>query len=273
MLNTIKESIKITNENIVLATPLILFSLLSTVYMIFSNGKSLIGTFFTIFLFFLMFCAFISGWFFMASRVVKEPDVDKNLLITQSFFAGVGEYFLQIIGFVIIVVMLSLGIYTCSLVIGKYFIGNPGITYNQVSSAIVSVEAMKSFLMSLSNEQLIKINLWNLLLFAAMLINYFLIMFFAPAMYFKNKNPFSAFFISLKDLFSRKFFQNCGLYIFAAFGYFLLSILTAIFSSNIIAHFILTLLNFYFASFVVILVFNYYYSNFAKIGSNIDKMI
>jgi len=273
MFKTIKESIKITNENIVIATPLILFSLLSTIYLIFSTGKSSIATLFTIILFFLMLCAFLSGWFYMIMKAVKEPDIDKNTLITESFFSGVGEYFLSAIGMVFILLFLSFGIFALAVIAGKYFIGNPGVTYAQLSEAMATVESMKSLLTSLSPEQLLKINLWNGLMFFAMTLNYFIVMFYAPAIYFKKKNPFIAFFVSLKDIFSRKFFSNCGLYILVTFGYFLLSILTTILNSNIFAHFILTLLNFYFVSFCAVLIFNYYYSNFAKIGSNIDQTV
>ena len=273
MLRTIKESIKITNENIVIATPLILFSLLSTIYLIFSTGKSPIATLFTIILFFLMLCAFLSGWLYMIMKAVKEPDVDKNALITESFFSGVGEYFLPAAGMVFILLILSFCIFVLAVIAGKHFIGNPGVTYAQFSAAMANVESMKNFLTSLNQEQLLKINLWNSLMFLAMTLNYFLVMFYAPAMYFKKKNPFIAFFISVKDLFSRKFFGNCGIYIFVTFGYFLLSILTTIFNSNIFAHFVLTLLNFYFVSLCAVLIFNYYYSNFAKIGSNIDQTV
>ena len=119
--------------------------------------------------------------------------------------------------------------------------------------------------MGLSEEQLFKLNAWNLLLFGTMSVNYFLIMFYSPALFFKEKNPFKAFFLSLKDLFSKKFLENFGLYLMLFVSYFVLSVLSTLFGANIVIHFIFTLINFYYLVFIAVLVINYYYSKFVKI--------
>ena len=209
----------------------------------------------------------------MVMKAVKEPTVDKNNLISESFFSGVGEYFVPIMGMIIIMAVISSIVIVAATFLGKYYIGNPGISSTELSNALYSIDTMKNFVESLTQEQLIKINLWNALLFIALLINEFVIMLYAPSIFFKKKNPFIAFFISIKDLFSRHFFKNIGIFLFVFIIYTTLSTLTTIFNNNIIAHFILTLANFYFISYLVVLVFNYYYSNYAKIGSNIDQNI
>ena len=71
MFKTIRESFKITNGNIVIATPLIFFSLISSLYMIFSAAGNKIGIIFSVILFFLMFGAFLSGWIYIIIRAVK----------------------------------------------------------------------------------------------------------------------------------------------------------------------------------------------------------
>jgi len=228
---------------------------------------------FSIILLFLMLCAFLSGWLYMAAKIVKEPNIDKNILITESFFSGVGEYFLSMMGMVFIVLILSICFYIGTVVLGKHLIGSVGVTNAQVSSAMISTEAMKNFVLSLTSEQIVKINLWIALMSVSTLFYHFITMFYVPAMYFKKKNPFVAFLISLKDLFSRKFLQNCVLFIYATCGYFLLYFLAVLFDINKFTHFIFTLLFFYFISFVVVLIFNFYYANYAKVGSCIDKTV
>lgn len=271
MFKIIRESFSITNNYIIIATPLILFSLITSLYMIFSGHGSNLGLIFSVVLFCLMVAAFLSGWFFMIVKAVQEPDGKSSLL--SEFPAGVGEYFVPILGFLFNTFIISSVIIIGAFLFGKKFIGNAGITANELSAAFASVEAMKSFASSLSDEQLMKINQWNLLLFSTMIFNYFILMFYAPTMFFKRKNPFVALWLSIRDLFSARFFKNVGLFCLIFVTYMILSAFNALFGSNIIVHFILTLINFYYVTYVAILIFNYYYANFAKIGSNVDKVV
>ena len=272
MFKTIRESLKITNENIVLATPLIFFSLISSLYMIFSAGGNTIGLIFSVILFFLMIGAFISGWFYLIIRAVKEPDVESSQLISE-FPSGVGEFFLSALGMIIQVAVISSLIVLGVVILGKKIIGTAGISYAQFIQAASSVETMKAFVGSLSDEQLLKINYWNLLIFAAMVFNYFILMLYPAVVFFKEKNPFKAFFITLKDTFGHRFFKNTGMFLFIFTVYMLISIFTMLMGKNPILHFIITLVNFYYATFIGVLLFNYYYSNFMKIGSNIDATV
>ena len=274
MLKIIKESFRLTNNYLMIATPLILFSLITSLYLIFSAGGSRFGLLLTLILLFLMLGAFLSGWFYMITKAVKDsPEITKDYSFLSEFMTGVGEYFFNILGFIVITAAVSSGIVILSILAGKSLIGNPGVTYAQVSSAAASIEAMKAFSDSLTNEQILKINCWNILLLLTMIFNYLVIMLYAPAMYFKNKNPFVALWLNIKDLFSRRFFKNIGMFLILFVSYFILSMLNAFFGSNIICHFVLTLVNFYYVTFAAILLFNYYYSNFAKIGSEIDEVV
>ena len=272
MFKIIKESFKITNSNIIIATPLIFFSLVSSLYLIFSQGGSQIGLLFSGLLFFLMLGAFLSGWFMMIMKAVKEPEIEDNKLISE-FPSGVGEYFLNILLMVVIISLVTAGIIALAILAGKKYIGGFGVSAAQFGQALADVESMKKFVSSLSQEQLIKINAWNCLLFFAMVFNYFIFMFYPAAIFFKKKNPFIAFWLSLKDTFGRKFFKNIALFIMIFILYMFFSTLTVLFGNNIIVHFILTLINFYYITYIAVLIFNYYYSNFAKIGSNIDTTV
>ncbi len=273
MLNCIKESFNLTNKYIILATPLILFSLLSSLYILFSLGGNLVSLLIALVLFILMLAAFISGWSFMLKTCVQEPERDDPNSLIKDFPAGVGEYFLSVLGLIFIVAVLSIGVLGASYAAGMKLIGNIGISSTAMSGALESTVALKSFLMSLTDEQLFRLNAWNLLLLITMGLEYFLILFYIPAMFFKSKNPFKALFLALKDLFSKKFFGNLGLYLILFISYSILSILTTIFGLNVITHFIFTLINFYYMVFIAVLVFNYYYVNFVKIGGKLDERV
>lgn len=272
MFKTIRESFNITNGNIVIATPLIFFSLISSLYMIFSAAGNKTGLIFSVILFFMMFGAFLSGWFYMIIRAIKEPDIEDSRLISE-FTSGVGEYFLPVMGMIFKIIVLFLIISIVVVITGKKLIGGVGISYNDIMQAASNVDSSKAFVDSLSNEQLVKINAWNLLLLGTGVFTYFILMFYPAAIFFKNKNPFKAFFISLKDTFGHRFFKNVGLFLFITIIYAFISLCTTILGKNIVLHFILTLVNFYYMTFVGVLICNYYYSNFIKIGSNIDTTV
>lgn len=267
-----KESFNITNKYIILATPLILFSLLSSLYILFSINGNLISVIIAIILFTLMFAAFLSGWFYMIKCCICSSEGDNTNSLMKEFPAGVGEYFLPILG-----LMFNTFIFSSILLIISYFagmklIGDIGVSADAVSKAMESMTALKSFMLSLSQEQLIRLNAWNLLLFGMVSVVYFMIMFYSPALFFKQKNPFKAFVVTLKDLFSKKFVKNLVLYLILFAIYFLISILTTILGANIFMHFIFTLINFYYLVFAMVAVYNFYYNNYVKIGGNVDKL-
>lgn len=273
MFRTLRESFKITNNYLIIATPLILFSLFSSIYLILSSGGNTLSLTITAVLSYLMAGAFLSGWFYMIVKAVKNPnDEDKDRLIFE-FPSGVGGYFLSILGFMLIVIFVSIGFIILTVVIGKELIGTVGISLNAFSDALYSFETMKAFLQSLNAEQMHKLKMWNLLLFFGMLTNYFVMMLYSAVLFFKEKNPIKAFLINIKDTFGRKFFKNLFLFIFICITYLVLSLVIALFGKNIFAHFILTLINFYYLTYIAILVFNYYYTNFAKKGSEIDTIV
>ena len=107
MLNCIKDSFRLTNKYIILATPLILFSLLSSLYILFSIGGNLINLLIAVVLFTLMLAAFLSGWFFMIRECIKNPEAEDPNFLIKDFPAGVGEYFLPVIGMLFGVFVIS----------------------------------------------------------------------------------------------------------------------------------------------------------------------
>lgn len=270
-----KKVFELTNRYIILGTPLILFSLLSTIYLAISARGTVIHLLIAIILFALMSAAFIAGWFNMVKTAILEPDREDVNSLIKEFTPGVGEYFLSSLGVIFNVIIVSLVILVAASIIGMKVIGNPDISIEALNAAVQTPESLKVFLASLSKEQLVKINAWNLLLLGAMAFTYFIEILYLLAMFFKNKNPFISFFIGLKDLFSRKFFKTLGIFVLLFVVYSLISILSALFIRSVILHFIITLLNFYFITCASVGVFYYYHNNFVKaqLGQIIDKEV
>lgn len=273
-----KKIINLTNKYIVTATPLILFTLITSVYLsICVNGGKIINLLISFVLLFLMTAAFLAGWFNMLKIAVEKSDDDDdepNSLI-KSFTPGVGEYFLPCTGAILISIIISLILLTITTVIGMHTIGNPQISADAFSNALKDTESLKQFLSGLSSEQLVKISMWNMLFLGTTYINWFLVMFYMPAMFFESKNPFIAFFKSLKRLFSKKFIKNIGIFLLISCIYFIISILSALFAQNAILTFIITLINFYFICATALGIFYYYNHSFIKtqLGQNVDTYI
>ena len=270
-----KKVFEIANKYIVLATPLILFSLVSTVYLAASATGKIINMIVGIILFVLMSAAFVAGWFNMVKLSVSNPDSREPNSLMREFLPGVGEYFLPTLGmFFNFFLLTSVIVYLC-FIIGAKYIGDPGVSVEALSKSLETAQALKAFLAGLTSEQLLKLNYWNLLLMSGLSLSYFLVILYLPALFYKKKNPFLAFLFSIKDLFSKKIFKTIALYLLIFFVNALISILSAIFIGNVIMHFIITLLNFYFITVAAVGIFYYYYKNFVEpqLGQNIDTRV
>lgn len=268
--------LSLTNKYIVLATPLILYSLISSVYLVTSaSGNKIFILLFALILFFFMTSAFLSGWFNMIKLAILAPEKEDPNSLIKEFVPGVGEFFLYTSGAMILVLLIISLLSIISFFIGAHFIGDPGVSAEALAKALQTPSMLKAFIATLSSEQLVKINHWNLLAMATMTVGYFVLFLYMPTLFFKNKNPFKAYFISLKDLFSKKFFKSVGIFLLIFVFNFLISIFSALFAGNAILHFIITLLNFYFITAVGVGIFYYYYNNFVdtRLGQNVDVKI
>lgn len=270
-----KTLFELTNKYIILATPLILFSLFSNVYAIFSVSGRLINILFAMILLTLMSSAFLAGWFNMVKNAVDNKHTTNPNLLIKDFIPGVGEFFLPTLGGLIFLSLFSILLLILAFIFGNHTIGDIGVTATQLSNAMLSQEALKEFLTSLTPEQIIKINKWNILLLLTMAGTYFVQIFYFPAIFYKNRNPFIAMFIGFKDLFSRKFFKTLLISVIILITYLFLSTLLALSGKSIILHFIATLLNFYFLIILSVGIFYYYNTHFvnSNIGQNIDVKI
>ena len=273
MIKNIKTAFSMTFKYINLATPLILYFLISGLYILFFTNGNAISLSIAIVLSFLMLSAFLSGWFAMIKSSILKPEKDNMNSISNDFMPGVGEYFLPVSGAILFALILFIISLLVTYGTGIKFIGDVSISVDSFINSLKNTETLKAFLLSLSKEQLIKLNYWNFLILFSNSVFCFVTMFYFPALFFKSKNIFKALIIGLKDLFSYKFLMNTGIFVFVLFTYILISIMTTICSNNIVLHFLFTIINFYYIVFVAVLIGSYYYNNFVKIGSNIDKKV
>jgi hypothetical protein len=271
----VKKVFELTNKNIVLLTPLLLYSLFSSVYLAVSTlgGKALMMIF-ALLLFFVMTAAFTAGWF----NVIKIAVIDVNnevKTVVKDFVSGVGEYILPSLGLFINVLLISIITLACSYKLGMLLIGDIGVSMETFAKAMESTATLKAFIAGLSLEELTKLSHWNTLLLGVMSLVYFLLILYLPALFYESKNPFRAIFISFKRLFSKQFFKILGIYMLISVVNFVLSLLSAVLTGVTALHFIVTLVNFYFITIVSIGIFYYYYKSFIanKIGCNIDIKI
>lgn len=274
MLKLFKNAFKLTNEGIILATPLILFIWLITIYL--SFAKQVVDTIpealSAIITLLCMVGAFCAGWFYMVKESIElskkefvmDNDRAKEVLnLTKKIPAGIGNYFLSFVGMsllsFIIFALFGIGIYK----IGMHFIGSIDFTAEQIRSAMASPQDMKTFLDSLSIEQLYKLGNWNLLFMAATTLMSFLLMLWVPEIIYQTKNPLLALFNSIKKLFV-KFGKSLALFIYLTILNLVISFANTFSILHPIVYMLMMIVYFYFLVYVIVLIFSYYDREFNK---------
>lgn len=268
MIKYFKTAFKITNENIILATPLVLFLFLLSIYMgIAKNAQETIPSavlLLSTILF--MLSAFFAGWLFMVRRAVEldkkefildEDKAKASFSLIKEFPIGVGEYFLPFIGGFILYLSLFAFVLFVAHQAGMHFIGKVNLNLAELKIALGSPVAMKSLVSSLTTEQLQKLNAWNMLFISTVSAFSFITIFWPAQIVFKTKNPFSAFFHALVFTF-KNFLPAIILFVYISFINFAVSLLNALATVNPLIYFVSLLMYFYFLVYVVVLIFLYY---------------
>lgn len=276
MIKLFKDSFGISYYNIILATPLVLFMVLVSLYLGFSRSTvdTLPEMVLFMFTLWVMFGAFLAAWFFMVKKAVEnsksvyildEDQAKASFNLMREIPAGIGCYFLSFLGFLIlfvtILVLWGAAVYNA----GQSFIGSINLDAAQMKAPISSIQELGVFIDGLSPEQLLKLSQWSFLIFVSNALFSFVFMLWAPEILFSDKNPLTALFKSVKKVFV-KFFKSLKLFIYIAFLNFVLSFLNTFAILNPIAYFLMMILYFYFIVYLVVLVFLYYEREFCKDG-------
>lgn len=281
MIKYFQRAFKITNENIILTTPLVLFLFLLSIYLGLARIapeklSSLILLLITILF---MLSAFFAGWFFMVKRavdldrqefIIDEDKARASFNLLKELPVGIGEYFFSFIGGLILYSALFFLLSFAAYEAGLHLIGKIGVGLLQFKEALASPEAMKALVSSLSPQQLTKLNAWNFLFLSVMAIFSFITLFWGAEIIVKTKNSLIAFFKSLNFMF-KNFLSSIILFIYISSINFVVSFINAVSTINPIIYFVSMLIYFYFVVYVVVLIFLYYDSEIRKNQSNCNS--
>ena len=255
------DALSITNNNIILLSPLILFIMFVSIYLLVSPSNVLWNLLFVLILFFAMTSAFFSGWFYTVALAVKgENDKNDIFSLLKQFPAGVGKHFISFFFMIIIFFLLLTLVIIFSYKTAYMLIGSIGISRPEFFLAMSSSEAMTEMIKSLTVEQQTKLLQWNFYFLFTTTVYSFLIMFWAPEVIFKKDTVINAFIGSLEKLFER-FFKSLAVFAFLMLLYFLIICLSG-FAGIPFAEFLVTVLYFYFLLYAAVLIFLFYKREF-----------
>ena len=235
------DAFKILNKNIILATPLVVFTLFLSIYvgMTPSSGASIAGTLFLLVMLWLMFGAFFAGWFYMVKEAISQKENDLSLL--SKFPTGVGNHFVQFLLMLLVFAVLFVIAIIVTYKIGMAHIGSLGISIEAFKDSLTNAETLKNFMMSLTTEQLTKLNQWNLLSLCASSLLTFLLLLWAPeAIYSESKNPFLTLGKSLIKL-VKKLHLSVLLFFYVTMLNMVISLLITFSMSNTVLYMIATI--------------------------------
>lgn len=256
------EAIKVANSNIILVTPLIIFVIFTTFYMVLSP-LSAVSPLLSLLLLFAIIAMFFSGWLYTIKLAVSaENDKNDSLDLLKKFPSGVGKHFLDLF-FVTLIFFLLLALVIVVTYKSAYLlIGDLGISRPELFFALSSPESMNTLFTNLTTEQQNKLLYWNYYFLLTTTIYSFLIMFWTPEIMFKKESVINSLIGSLLKLF-KKFFKSLSLFMYLMFLYLIISILTILFK-NPVVQYLCTVVYFYFLVYAAVLIFLFYKREFCE---------
>lgn len=286
MINIFKQAAKITNYNIILAIPLIVFVKLLDLYSLYSRNTvdsthELILASVTVLF---MSGAFFASWFYMVkeaidlSKQVFVLDADRAKATMNLFKAlpvGIGKYFLSFVGFYIILFFIQVFATPVVYLLGVNIIGGLDTESMQNLQVIamdpsITNQSMAAFIDKLAPEQIIFFGKWSLLFMLITSIIMYLLMFWIPEIIYKTPNPIVALWRSVVKLF-KDFFSSFRFFISIWLMGFALLFLNTFAVINPLAYIIMNIILFYFTVFVVVAIFLYYDKKFVDMEAVDDE--
>ena len=282
-----KDAIKITNYNIILTIPLIIFVKLLDLYSLYSRYnvdstlKFLIASITVLF----MFGVFCSGWFLMIkgaitlSKKVFVLDNDRAkaaLNLFKVFPEGVGKYFLSFVGVYFIFLLIQTIATPLVYILGVNIIGGLDSESMQhlqkltMDSTLSSGDGMASFIDALSIDQIVFFGKWSLLFTAITSVIMYLLMLWIPEIIYFTTNPFVALWRSLVKLF-KDFFTTVRLFLILWFTGFILLFINTFAVINPFAYILMSIVLFYFSVYFVVLIFLYFDRKYVITDSSEDE--
>ncbi len=286
MINIFKQAAKITNYNIILAIPLIVFVKLLDLYSLYSRNTvdsthELILASVTVLF---MSGAFFASWFYMVKEAIELSkqifvlDADRAKATMNLFKVlpvGIGKYFLSFVGFYIILFFIQVFATPVVYLLGVNIIGGLDTESMQNLQVIamdpsITNQSMAAFIDKLTPEQIIFFGKWSLLFMLITSIIMYLLMFWIPEIIYKTPNPLVALWRSVVKLF-KDFFSSFRFFISIWLMGFALLFLNTFAVINPLAYIIMNIILFYFTVFVVVAIFLYYDKKFVDMEAVDDE--
>lgn len=282
-----KEATKITNYNIILTVPLIIFVKILDLYSLYSRytvdstPKFLLASITVLF----MFGVFCSGWFYMVRGAVElskkvfvldEDRAKATLNLFKTIPDGVGKFFLSFVGVYLLFFIIQLIATPVVYFLGVNIIGGLDSASMQhlqevtIDSTIATNQGMAAFIDSLTPEQIVFFGKWSLLFMSVTSIIMYLLMLWIPEIIYMTPNTLVALWKSLIKLF-KDFFTTVRLFLSLWFMGFALLFINTFAAFNPIAYIIMSIALFYFSVYFVILIFLYYDKKYIDMETETDE--
>lgn len=282
-----KEATKITNYNIILTVPLIIFVKILDLYSLYSRytvdstPKFLLASITVLF----MFGVFCSSWFYMVRGAVElskkvfvldEDRAKATLNLFKTIPDGVGKFFLSFVGVYLLFFIIQLIATPVVYFLGVNIIGGLDSASMQhlqevtIDSTIATNQGMAAFIDSLTPEQIVFFGKWSLLFMSVTSFIMYLLMLWIPEIIYMTPNPLVALWKSLIKLF-KDFFTTVRLFLSLWFMGFALLFINTFAAFNPIAYIIMSIALFYFSVYFVILIFLYYDKKYIDMETETDE--
>ncbi len=273
MFKLFKDSFRITNDCIILATPLIVFlSILGwyfsyAIHAIDTIPKLILGIITSL----VMISGFVSAWLYMAKKtlaiskrvILFDKDRIKALYeLVLSLPKGIGKLFLPILGAVIIYLSLyAAGATLITFIVDNYIGSSSLINLFDIDALFISSkELIEEINMLADNEQLAIVCWYASMLIFSTLISFFTVL-WIPELVYTEKNPIKALYNSIIKLFTT-LPKTLLLFLYIALLTVTISILNTLLMFNPFAFFLVLILYYYFLVYIIVLLFSYYEQNF-----------
>lgn len=272
MFKLFRDTFKTTNDCIILAAPLIIFlSILGWYYEYAVDSINTLPKFILACItMFVMFSGFVSAWFYMAKKTISLSkkvfvfDKDRAMALGRlatSLPKGIGRLFLPVLGVISTYILIYLLLFTVVGFVVNKFIGTVDFSAIDLNTFMISTEGILEELKLATNEGLLVINCWYILIAIGTVIISFLTLLWIPEIVYNEKNSYIALFNSIKKLFTT-FKSSLLLYLYIALLVVAITLLNTFLMFNPFLYFFVLMLYYYFLVYIVVLLFTYYEQKF-----------
>jgi len=270
-----KKALKITNENLIIVLPLVIFYILLNLYLGYSMkmADTLLESLIALLTLTFMGAVFGSGWFYMIKKavdlskqifVMDEEAVKAHLGIIKKFPEGIGKFFLSFVGLPIIATILVILVCFPLFYFGVKFIGTIDFTPDQIANLTASTpQSLKTFVETMPQEQIILFAKWNLLLMGVSFLFSYFLMFWIPEIIYTKRNPLTALFTSIAKLF-KKPLKSLTLYMFMVVINFIMSFVMTFTLVIPLLYIFMAAISLFVFVYMIVLIFTYYDGEFNR---------